>query len=126
MRKMRFVKTNLNPFGKKVGDCSVRAIAKATDKDWFEIYEPLCKIGKTLCVMPNDLEALKFYLNEFPYTSCKAIKGKKREIVSDFEKGTYVLRIANHFTAVKDGVCYDLWDCRKKCVYCYWEIKRGE
>ena len=36
---------NPNPCGKNVGDCTVRAIVKATGMDWGEIYLRLCIQG---------------------------------------------------------------------------------
>ena len=30
-----------NPHGKRVGDCVVRALSKATDKSWEEIYQAI-------------------------------------------------------------------------------------
>ena len=35
---MGFSYFNPNPAGQKVGDCTVRAIAKATGKSWDEVY----------------------------------------------------------------------------------------
>mgnify|MGYP001143329198 CR=1 FL=1 len=34
---------NPNPAGKSVGDCPVRAIAKALDKSWEEVYAAASK-----------------------------------------------------------------------------------
>lgn len=36
---------NPNPCGKNVSDCTVRAICKATGKDWGEVYLRLCMRG---------------------------------------------------------------------------------
>ena len=36
---MGFSYFNPNPAGQKVGDCTVRAIAKATGKSWDEVYK---------------------------------------------------------------------------------------
>ena len=39
---MGFSYFNPNPEGKQVGDCTVRAISKATGKSWDETYVGLC------------------------------------------------------------------------------------
>ena len=44
---------NPNPCGKNVGDCTVRAIVKATGKDWGEIYLRLCIQGYLDGDMPS-------------------------------------------------------------------------
>jgi len=120
---MKFEKVNTNPKGHRNGDCSIRAISKATDKEWIVVFDELYKIGRLIFCLQNDIETIKIYLKDFKHSSCKAIKGKKRLVVKDFNTGTYILRIANHITCVKDNVLYDLWDCRDKCVYRYWKIK---
>ena len=55
------------------------------------------------------------------------MKGKPRMTPAAFVKkypaGRYVLSLAHHVVAVRDGVVIDTWDCTKKCVYKAWEIK---
>lgn len=43
---MGFSYFNPNPEGKQVGDCTVRAIAKATGKSWDETY-----VSAQVCVL---------------------------------------------------------------------------
>ena len=40
-----YVFFNPNPEGKSVGDCVIRAISKATNKPWEQIYIELCLQG---------------------------------------------------------------------------------
>ena len=45
---------NPNPVsGQRVGDCTVRAISKATGQDWETTYAGLSAYGFMLCDMPN-------------------------------------------------------------------------
>ena len=44
---------NLNPMGKSVGDCTVRAIAIATNKAWVDTYLDLCLMGMIMADMPS-------------------------------------------------------------------------
>ena len=39
---------NLNPMGKSVGDCTVRAIAIATGSAWVDTYLDLCLLGMVM------------------------------------------------------------------------------
>ena len=120
---MRFKKENINPLNKKTGDCVIRAISKATDREWLKVFDDLCKIGRGLFAVPNNSDTYTEYLKEFETNSCRAEKGKKRKKVEDFKEGTYVLKTANHLTCVIDGINHDLWDNRKRCVYRYWRVK---
>ena len=44
---------NPNPAGARVGDCTVRAISRATGESWDTVYCGLCVEGLRLCDMPT-------------------------------------------------------------------------
>lgn len=44
---------NPNPMGALVGDCTVRAISRATGESWDAVYCGLCVEGLRLCDMPT-------------------------------------------------------------------------
>lgn len=44
---------NPNPIGARVGDCTVRAIAKATGQSWERVYMGICIAGFALGDMPS-------------------------------------------------------------------------
>ena len=118
---------NANPTGNKTSDCVVRALCVATGKNWDDVYVKLCEIGMNLKEMPNSDEVWKTYLSGIStYKSCKAVKGKKRTTPESFaeanKEGVFVLRLAGHIVAVKDGQYWDTWNCGNKCVYGYYEI----
>jgi len=46
-------RTNPNPKRKEVPDCVVRAIAIATGRDWYEVYDDLYAVGRDECNMPS-------------------------------------------------------------------------
>lgn len=121
-----FNNVNLNPVGKKVGDCTIRALSMATGKSWDIVYMDLCEIGFDLKCMPNDDEVLKVFLerNKFERVSIKVTKGSKRPTVQSFtsehKDGVYILRVANHVVTVKDGLYHDTWDSGTCSVYSYW------
>ena len=50
---MGWVKYNENPQRRNVGDCTVRAIAKATGKSWEEVYMGLSAEGYLRKDMPS-------------------------------------------------------------------------
>lgn len=125
--KSRNIYYNPNPKKLEVGDCVVRAICKATDKDWDTVYMELCKLGLELKMMPNDTDNWKEYLrrNGFIEHKISNKKGSKRPTVDSFarshKKGIYILRVANHIVTCVAGYYYDLWDCGNKSLYGFWE-----
>ena len=118
---------NPNPLKKDTGDCVVRAMVKATGKDWDTVYNELFQLGFELKVMPNSDEAWKEYLERNGFIKHKITnkKGSKRPTVQSFseknKKGTFVLNVANHIVTCEDGYYYDVWDSGEKSLYGYWE-----
>lgn len=126
---MAYVKYNPNPDGKSVGDCVIRAIAKATGKSWEDVYTGVCLTGYSMCDMPSANCVWGAYLRH---------NGFMREIVpnecpecynvSDFARehprGTYILALTGHVVCVQDGDWYDSWDSGDKIPMYYWEKRR--
>ena len=50
---MSHIYYNPNPSGTNVGDCTVRAISKATGQDWETTYAALSAVGFILHDMPS-------------------------------------------------------------------------
>lgn len=59
---MSFIKFNANPMGNETTDCVVRALSVALNKSWYEIYDDICRFGRTMCDMPNSNVVWKAYL----------------------------------------------------------------
>ena len=65
---MGFSYFNPNPTGQKVGDCTVRAIAKATGKSWDEVYIGLCLQGLIMGDLPSANSVWSAYLRQQGFT----------------------------------------------------------
>lgn len=109
------------------GDCVIRAFAMAADITWLEAFDKLTENARKTYDVINGQSNYEvvFSANGFEKKSVKVVKGKKRMTVEDFckknRKGSYIVAVANHLTAVVDGVCYDNWNPANKCVYVYYE-----
>ena len=124
-----FMRENVNPKGNRVGDCVVRALAKATDKTWDDVFRELCEIAFEQKQMPNAEAVWKEYAkaNGFVYRPLPKVQsGEKRPRVAKFVEGlgegTYLLRVSKHLAMAKDGRYYDSWDCGNRSLYGYWEL----
>jgi hypothetical protein len=53
---------NNNPFGRHVNDCSVRAIALATEKSWDETYKELANFSREEGITFSEIEFIDEYL----------------------------------------------------------------
>ena len=128
---MKYIEYNINPKNKKTGDCVIRAIAFATNKEWEKIYLELAEQGIRKGLMLNDPRNWKKYLDNLGYKVQKMPRkiNNKRYSLEEFcdkiaeEDKTYIVKIASHLTAVKDKNLYDTWNCSRKYVGNYWVIE---
>lgn len=126
---MQYVKTNLNPTGKEVGDCVVRAIQLATKQNWTTVYVDLCELGKTLYRMPNDKKVYALYLAQHGFEKAKQPKKADGKMFTVAELIDYihpepnepiVISTNKHLTVVVGYELHDIWDCRGRFVRGYW------
>lgn len=126
---MEFKKLNLNPKGKKTGDCVIRALAYALDKPWTEVYKDLVEIGLKYAIMPNNKDCYTKYLEKLGYKKQKMPKkyNNKRYTIREFAdelsvNHKYIISVANHLTVLDYNTLVDTWDCSRKCMGNYWII----
>lgn len=122
---MGFSYFNPNPAGLKVGDCTVRAIAKATGKNWDEMYIGLCLQGLIMGDMPSANAVWGAYLRQHGFTrnvvpntcpDCYTVA----EFAADHPHGVYVLALSSHVVCVEDGSYFDTWDSGSEIPLFYW------
>lgn len=124
-----FKNFNANPKGKKVADCSIRAISTAIGKSWQDVYRDMFEHSIKECTVFNDKKFIKKYITNvlgLEMQKQPRFTSGKKLTVSDFatwyNSGTYIITIANHLTVVKDGVILDTWNCENKCVGNFWRV----
>lgn len=123
-----YVNYNPNPVGRLVGDCSVRAVAKALNVDWETAYAKIALAGFLMGDMPSSnsvwgavLRQNGFYMTAVPsnwpdnYTA--------EDFAEDHPKGTYVLGFGNHVSTVVDGKIWDGWDSSNEIPVYFWYRK---
>lgn len=119
---------NLNPAGRSVGDCSVRAVAKALDVDWETAYARIAAAGFLMSDMPSSdsvwgavLRQNGFYREVIPNTcpDCFTAEG----FCNANPEGVFVLGFGGHVATVVDGVLYDSWDSSNEIPIYFWYRK---
>lgn len=123
---MGLVFYNPNPHGKRVGDCTVRAISKAIGQSWEQTYVGLSLQGFSAGDMPSAnatwgayLRANGFHRRTVPdeCPDCYTV----RDFAADHPRGTYILALASHVVCLIDGDIYDTWDSQDETPLYYWE-----
>lgn len=123
-----WIKWNPNPTGRSVGDCAVRAVAKALDTDWETAYSMIASNGYQMGDMPTSnsvwgsvLRQNGFYRATIPNTCPDCYTAE--DFASDHPDGTYVLGFGNHVATVQDGNLYDSWDSSQEVPQYFWYRK---
>lgn len=128
---MAYIEFQNNPVGRRVGDCTVRAISKALNMGWEAAYIALAINGLQMGDMPSSdsvsgalLRQHGFYREAVPDT-CPACY-TARDFCEDNPHGIYVLYFGGHVATAVDGDLYDAWDSSAEVVQFYWYRKENE
>lgn len=118
-------KYNPNPLSKLVGDCVIRALTKALDKPWGEIYLGLCIQGYIASDLPSSNHVWGLYLknNGFERNFISDDTYTIEDFCKDHPEGTYVLGTGSHAVTVCSGKYFDAWESGKEIVIYYWKRK---
>lgn len=118
-------KYNPNPVGRSVGDCAVRAVAKALDVSWETAYSMMAVNGFAMGDMPSSNSVWGAVLRQHGF-SRSAIENTcpdcytAEDFCHDHPEGTFVLGFGNHTCCVIDGVIFDSWDSSAEAPQYYW------
>lgn len=123
-----WVKTNLNPEKKEVGDCVIRALAIALDMTWTEVYDDLYLLGREWHDMMSSNEVWGLYLYRHGFEpfmlsktcpQCLTVK----EFCKKYPRGTYVIGTGDHAVAVINGDYFDSWDSGNSVASYFWRAQ---
>lgn len=126
-----WIEYNPSPTGRRVGDCSIRAVAKALNIDWETAYILIAVAGYNMGDMPssNSVWGAVLRQNGFYRTAIKDTCPDcytAADFAHDHPRGTYVLGFGNHVATIVDGNLYDSWDSSKEIPQYFWYRKDGK
>ena len=120
-----YIHYNPNPNGLKVGDCSVRAIAKALDMTWDMAFAAIVVHAFEVGDMPSSdavwgsvLRANGFNRTSIPNTCPDCYT--TADFCRDHPHGVFVLAFGGHVATVVDGNLYDSWDSSNEIPMYYY------
>lgn len=123
-----WIKYNPNPTGRNVGDCSVRAIAKALNTDWEDAYSMIVENGYAMGDMPSAdsvwgavLRQNGFYRKAIPNTCPDCYTAA--DFCKDNPRGIFVLGFGGHVATVVNGDLYDSWNSSQMIPVYVWYRK---
>lgn len=121
-----FIKENLNPHNKNVGDCVIRAISKLFNQSWGRTYIELAVYGYAMADLQSADSVWNQYLVDKGFTkallpincpNCMTV----REFAENYSKGRFLLFVGEHVVCVVDGAYYDTWDSGDRVVIYYYK-----
>ena len=125
-----YIKYNPNPTGRSVGDCAIRAIAKALNIDWETAYTLITVNGFAMGDMPSSdsvwgsvLRQNGFYRKAIPNNCPECYTAE--DFAKDHPKGIYVLGFGGHVATIKDGDLFDSWDSSQEIPQFVWYRKEN-
>lgn len=127
-RHNMWIHFNNNPTSRNVGDCAVRAVAKALDISWEDAYALIAANGYAMGDMPSSdsvwgavLRQHGFYREAIPNEcpDCYTVK----DFCKDNPYGTFVLGFGGHVATVVDGNLYDSWNSENEIPIYVWYRK---
>jgi len=126
-----WVEFNPNPCGRRVGDCSVRAVAKALDIDWETAFALTASAAFSMCDMPSSdgvwgavLRQRGFIREAVPTDAPQDYTAD--QFCRDHPRGIYVLGFGGHVATAVDGRLYDSWDSSMEIPQFYWMKEERE
>lgn len=123
-----FIEYNPNPRGINTGDCVIRAICKALDKEWEKVYMELTVKGLEKAMWGDTNAVWEKYLKEHGFEQivipdtcpdCYTIA----DFADDHPIGTFIVATGTHVVCVQDGNYFDTWDSGGQIPSYYFEVK---
>lgn len=130
---IKYIEKNVNPKGRKTGDCSTRALVGTLGIAYDEALKLQTEVALKTYYDPTSKQVMERVLAKFGYVkmpqprkydNTKYTVAEMDEILTkkQMEEGVLVT-VANHHTCITDGYIQDIWNCGDKTVGNYY-IKR--
>lgn len=116
---------NPNPVNRSVGDCAVRAVAKALNVSWGRAFAMIVANAYQMADMPSSNSVWGSVLRQHGFeravidNTCPDCYTAE-DFCLDHPGGVFVLGFGNHVATVVDGDIYDSWDSSNEVPQYYW------
>lgn len=111
------------------GDCVIRALSKAYQKTWLQVFDELVPLSRMLQAPHNSAACYTAYLKQHgaryqDLSRNDSLRPTVASFARDHACGTYFLVGAQHVVTVQDGCYFDSWDSGSSLIYSIWTIQR--
>ena len=133
LKMIGYVEKNVNPKGRKTGDCSTRALVGTLGISYDEALKLQTEIALKIYYDPTSKQVMEKVLEKFGYVKRRQPRksNNKKYTVSEMDKilskkemeEGVLVTVANHHTCITKGHIQDIWDCGYKSVGNYYVKK---
>ena len=122
---MAWIEYNPNPVGRRVGDCAIRAVAKALDVDWETAFATVALNAFLMGDMPSSNSVISATLRKNGYrgeaipASCPSCYTAE-DFLEDNPEGVFILFFSGHVATAEDGNLYDAFNSLKEIPSVVW------
>lgn len=118
----KFIYHNENPQSDRINDCVTRAISFASDMDYADVRKKLWLTAELYeCNRICRFCYENFITNTLQYKRVNCDGFTVEEFADTHPYGTYLIRVPSHLTVIRDGILYDIWDCRDEFCDIAWK-----
>lgn len=127
---IKYKEINVNPKGRKTGDCSTRALVGTLGITYDEALKLQFEESLKCYYDPTSKQVMERILKNFGYEKMKQprfddgtkvmVKEMDRFLTKRQMSYGVLVTVANHHTCIKDGCIQDIWNCGSKCVGNYY------
>ena len=125
-----YTEKNVNPKGRRTGDCSTRALVGTLNIAYDEALKLQTEAALKSYYDPTSKQVMEKVLEQFGYIKRKQPRkwdGTKYTVAEmdeiltrrEMQEGV-LITVANHHTCITGGKVQDIWDCRGKTVGNYY------
>lgn len=107
---MAFIEYNANPYGANMDDCIIRAVTKATGKDYMDVMDGLIDIADEEGWDIDELRTMWTYLMENEWECCECEGKFTVKQYSEQIKEPRIIIVNGHATYTEGGNIYDTWN----------------
>lgn len=119
-----YIYYNMNPEGKTIGDCVIRAISLALGIEYYEVIEMLYRYSDN-----NECDMLSkdcyggMLGDNFKIPRFTAKNATVKQVAEDFKDNILIIRVNQHLTTSIKGDIYDIWNPENEKVDCFWIVR---
>lgn len=108
-----FIEYNANPYGVNIDDCLIRAITKATGKDYMDVMDGLIGVADSNGWEIDETRTGWKYLTSIGWQCCELEGRWTVKQYAEQIQDPRIVFVRGHATYCEGGDTFDTWNCNR-------------